>query len=165
MAGPAGTPRGCQHLTAAPTGTPLGHLLRKYGTHCHPSQPSHCSLNQTFNFGISNRHQSPSQSVMYYKLYGCSGSRRRLKSVQEAVVIRTVNTVVGAGLRHKPTCLHQGTAGTETQPQHLHSGIQLDYREIPAHQVQARINTNCGRHSITITGEDHTDHHRPGLSS
>ena len=69
---------------------PLGHLLRKYGTHC--------SLNQTFNFGISNRHQSPSQSVMYYKLYGCSGSRRRLKSVQEAVVIRTVNTVVGAGV-------------------------------------------------------------------
>ena len=29
---------------------PLRHLLRKYG--------SHCSLNQTFNFGISNRHQS-----------------------------------------------------------------------------------------------------------
>ena len=71
---------------------PLRHLLRKYGTHC--------SLNQTHSileFQIAS-HPAP---VMYYKLYGCSGLRRRLKSLQEAVIIRTVNTVVAAGLEHK----------------------------------------------------------------
>ena len=58
-----------------------------------PTAPS--TRHSILEFQIATSHPAP---VMYYKLYGCSGSRRRLKSVQEAVVIRTVNTVVGAGV-------------------------------------------------------------------
>ena len=70
------------------------------GPHCDissenmaPTAPS--TRHSILEFQIASSHPAP---VMYYKLYGCSGSRRRLKSVQEAVVIRTVNTVVGAGV-------------------------------------------------------------------
>ena len=77
---------------------PLRHLLRKYGTHC--------SLNQTFNFGISNRHQSPSAGNVLQALW-LLRITKEIEKFQEAVIIRTVNTVVLCCIVGdiKPACL------------------------------------------------------------
>ena len=56
---------------------PLRHLLRKYGTHC--------SLNQTHSI-LEFQIASHPALVMYYKLYGWSGSRRRLKSFRKPLL-------------------------------------------------------------------------------
>ena len=78
--GLAGTPRGCQHLTAAPTATSPQKIW-------HPLLPQP----DTFNFGISNR-QSPSASNVLQALW-LLGITKEIEKFQEAVIIRIVNTV------------------------------------------------------------------------
>ena len=76
----AGTPRGRQHLTAAPTETSPQKIW-------HPLLPQP----DTFNFGISNR-QSPSASNVLQALW-LLGITKEIEKFQEAVIIRIVNTV------------------------------------------------------------------------